>query len=992
VLRRDIDSMQTLFFRLNGKLILSSLLVFLTTVKVYPEIIPADRRLIWQGNAGIPGGIPNSSNMTVFATIPVGASRSTVQNALNSCPSNQIVQLSAGNYNWSDTLDWIGVGPGVVLRGAGAGRTIISWSGYSGTSVNFSGVSYNPAPFGVAANLSQDAVKDSSTVTLASVPSWVTVGGLLCVDQLDETAYSDGSNGFNLRTYLGYGQRNMGQINRVVSKTATTITLELPNAWAWKTAQSAQISQIGYDPSKANPRRMCGMEDITLRYTFGPSTDAHPITVQMADRCWFKGLEIDNMPGGRAWYCVYAYRCEWRKCYVHDSHGYAGGQGYGIDLNDNCTGCLVEDNIFRNLHCNGVTIRYAAVGNVVAYNYMKAEDNASAQTTSMSNHGATGWMNLFEGNYTTDKVLGDDTHGSGFANTIHRCVIQGNSYGTGDSVAISLEYYNRYWNIIGNILGNGSQNKYVSYQGNSAAGSQGNIYKIGGAININSDYSTSDAYSYTSGSHVLMQRNYDTFNKAIRDNDPPGQAIGDSTLLNSYYLASKPSYFGSLQWPPYNPSNTIASAISPTNIPAGYRFVFGVDPSTGPKNEVPVPRASATPTNGQAPLIVNFSSAGSVDPEGTSLTYNWTFGDGAVSTAANPLHTYNSAGNYSAQLAVSDGTNTSTSTAIAIKVLITGTNQAPTAAASASPTGGTVPLSVNFSSAGSTDPDGTTLTYNWSFGDGGASTLPNPSYTYQSTGTFSAVLTVSDGTNQKPSIPITISVVPVGGRPSGLIAALGFEEGSGNVAGDVSGHSNGGTITGAIWTNGYFGKALSFGAGSLVTIADSPSLDLTAELTLEAWVYPRSYDGSWMNIMIKPNGDPASANPCFILNGSTPPSLAPSFFVSPATNNVTAGSQLPLNEWSHLAATYDGMLMRLFVNGVEVSSQQLTGPLVTSADSLTIGGNSFSGHNWSGMLDEVRIYGRALNQSEIQFDMTNSVVPLGTKPSAPSGLRVVSGP
>ena len=54
---------------------------------------------------------------------------------------------------------------------------------------------------------------------------------------------------------------------------------------------------------------------------------------------------------------------------------------------------------------------------------------------------------------------------------------------------------------------------------------------------------------------------------------------------------------------------------------------------------------------------MNFSSAGSSDPEGQPLTYSWTFGDGGTSTAANPTHTYTQAGQYTARLSVSDGTN-----------------------------------------------------------------------------------------------------------------------------------------------------------------------------------------------------------------------------------------------------------------------------------------------------------------------------------------------
>ena len=64
--------------------------------------------------------------------------------------------------------------------------------------------------------------------------------------------------------------------------------------------------------------------------------------------------------------------------------------------------------------------------------------------------------------------------------------------------------------------------------------------------------------------------------------------------------------------------------------------------------------------------MVNFSSAGSSDPEGKPLTYSWNFGDNTTSTAANPTHTYNIAGPYQVRLTVSDGVNSTLSTPMSI--------------------------------------------------------------------------------------------------------------------------------------------------------------------------------------------------------------------------------------------------------------------------------------------------------------------------------------
>lgn len=80
-------------------------------------------------------------------------------------------------------------------------------------------------------------------------------------------------------------------------------------------------------------------------------------------------------------------------------------------------------------------------------------------------------------------------------------------------------------------------------------------------------------------------------------------------------------------------------------------------------DRAPTAAITATPSNGYAPLTVNFSSQGSTDPDpGTTLTYNWDFGDGTTSTLANPTHTYDEDGTYAVTLTVSDGEKTDQAT------------------------------------------------------------------------------------------------------------------------------------------------------------------------------------------------------------------------------------------------------------------------------------------------------------------------------------------
>ena len=97
-------------------------------------------------------------------------------------------------------------------------------------------------------------------------------------------------------------------------------------------------------------------------------------------------------------------------------------------------------------------------------------------------------------------------------------------------------------------------------------------------------------------------------------------------------------------------------------------------------NGIPVPRATATPTSGPAPLTVQFDGRGSTDPDGDALTYEWDFGDGSPrSTSPNPQHTYAS-GTYTAKLTVDDGLGRNPSTTVSIQA---GNNAAPSAAITA---------------------------------------------------------------------------------------------------------------------------------------------------------------------------------------------------------------------------------------------------------------------------------------------------------------------
>ncbi len=90
-------------------------------------------------------------------------------------------------------------------------------------------------------------------------------------------------------------------------------------------------------------------------------------------------------------------------------------------------------------------------------------------------------------------------------------------------------------------------------------------------------------------------------------------------------------------------------------------------------------------------------------------------------------------------------------------------------------------------------------------------------------------------------------------------------------------------------------------------------------------------------------------------------------------SNLRGPSALTANVWVHLAATYDGATLRLYVNGTQVASKAQTGSLLTSTNPLQIGGDSLYGQFFQGQIDEVRVYKVALTATQIQTDMNTPI-------------------
>ena len=143
----------------------------------------------------------------------------------------------------------------------------------------------------------------------------------------------------------------------------------------------------------------------------------------------------------------------------------------------------------------------------------------------------------------------------------------------------------------------------------------------------------------------------------------------------------------------------------------------------------------ADPTSGCAPLTVVFTSSAS--SETLPDSYSWDLGDGLTSTQQNPLHTYDTAGTYTATLTV-----TGTHGCVDRESVVITASDSPVITVSATPTSCCAPLQVDFT--GSVSGGVAPYTYNWDLGDGDTSNLPNPTHVYSTGGVYDVTLSVTD--------------------------------------------------------------------------------------------------------------------------------------------------------------------------------------------------------------------------------------------------------
>lgn len=573
----------------HEKIILGIFMVLLSTGFAYSVIVPADRLCDWTPGitVGVPGGIPNRTvvgatvNGATYGTGIVDASGA-IGAAIDACPDGQVVYIPAGTYRL-DSRVYRAYASNITIRGAGMGATILKAS--SNTQLLLLGTSDWPPPSaGIA--ITSGATKGSTVLTVGNASS-ITVGKLVKIAQNDlpyvinrDSPTSDG--------------KRLSCLFKVTAKTATTVTVT--PALPFTFTLSPLLIQYSIPPLVNT-----GVEDLTFDCN---AVSGNALQIEQSWGCWIKNCEVKNSTNRQMLLTGFV-NGEIRHCYTHATT--SGGPNHeGIDLMVDCSFCLVEDNITHNGGFPGIILGDGAggcTGNVIAYNFSYNANTGYANTAGMDisvSHGPHNLMNLVEGNIAggvgSDGYFGSTSHitvaRNWFTATHPTC--------TDNLIGVNVGRWNNYFNIIGNVLGTSAFNSAGVFQPEvSFSYSDQVIYKIGFPNMGNNGFDgtwgpqTPPTYVGQSAtgkglqeldlnvkSTMIRHGNYDYKNKSIAWEG----AISDHAIPNSYFRTNKPGFFGDLAWPPFDPASP-PGAFNNTNlckIPAGYRYVNGIDPPGTP--------------------------------------------------------------------------------------------------------------------------------------------------------------------------------------------------------------------------------------------------------------------------------------------------------------------------------------------------------------------------------------------------------------------------
>lgn len=571
-------------------------------------IIPTDRRLTWEGNVGIPGGVPNRT--TIFANVtdapynadPTGVADATdaIQDAIDACTSGQVVYIPAGEYRINDQIK---LKSNITVRGAGPSLTVLKGCGTTGiqTLVNFgpNDSSWDHTMTDPYTTISSGATKGSTSIVVASATG-ISVGTCLLIDMIDNdvTVSTTGNGGYCGCCGVRHGQqRHRSQVCLVTNVSGTTITLDQPLF-------------IDYPDSPEAVRfsaqcTMAGLEDLQLYIPAITNDYDQNFHMESCTYCWVKNIESNYSAGDHGWVNI-SYRCEIRDSYFHDgfTHG-PGSSDDTIQFQCGSTSHLVENNIFRRLHV-GIMILMGGGGHVIGYNFFEGNYSDSSPDflvlPTICYHGGSPTFCLMEGNiapvHNADGVWGTAQYGTNLRNFYTGQQWSWPPYSTRGAEdygeAVRQVYYNScvnlagwarqtYFNFVGNVLGTqamgpGSDPEFRTVAPTTRDSTeQGYVWTLGyaGGNDDGDDPNDNDSPLTT----LLDHGNWDIVNNA----QTWDAGIADHDIPDSFYLPSKPSWFGFMAFPPIDPAAPPEYDPDPNveNVPitpAQYRWITGEAP------------------------------------------------------------------------------------------------------------------------------------------------------------------------------------------------------------------------------------------------------------------------------------------------------------------------------------------------------------------------------------------------------------------------------
>jgi hypothetical protein len=542
---------------------------------LWSGILDPSRAIDWT-HAGVVGGIP--ARTTACSTLSPGATAAQINAAIQACPTGQVVMLGAGTYNISD--DGIVMKSGVTLRGAGADKALLVF-----TATNYCNNQQAAICFAGSTEWGGDAralaggsnyadwtggyAQGGNQITLANVGSAkIAVGQYIHLDQANDTSVGSGFfvcdnttapcslEGGNGGRTINNVLRSQVQIVRVTAVNGNTYTIDPPlYSPNWRASQSPAVWWASTLLQNA------GVEDLSVDAT--SSGGMANVSMVNAANDWVKGVRL-----------VRTCQCQRDLVQLEDaahctveSNYLFGTQGksvnYGIEsyvATDN----LVDNNILQ--HVVAPMMVQPALGTVYAYNYAINDtyDDGFASNPlhwmigMADQHNAGVEYNLYEGNIGPG-IGADVIHGNQLANTLFRNYLLGSDPGRTDAtIAITLSSYNRYHNVVGNVLG--TPGYTTKYEVSSGIGQSGVVYNIGSGDTENSVTIPDDPLVKTT---LLRWGNFDVVTNVAHFDasdvpsgiTPLGNAVpATQTLPASFYSNGKPGFWPSAKaWPAIGP-------------------------------------------------------------------------------------------------------------------------------------------------------------------------------------------------------------------------------------------------------------------------------------------------------------------------------------------------------------------------------------------------------------------------------------------------------